>query len=179
MYCFNKCYCSFFSYALFDMDGNQVPQELVTLVGEKFENILKEACLFYIFTLLPFLPFFVITFIMLLYVFQTNKIRDEFTEDMSIKSAISLVFERNPKLRYIILSMSWIIFMIIICRITLQINFFYFIIAGQRGFLIRCYSGIYVEWRVGLLQMLKPSLLNAGTRYVLLISVKSFINKTL
>lgn len=101
------------------MDGNQVPQELVTLVGEKFENILKEACLFYIFTLLPFLPFFVITFIMLLYVFQTNKIRDEFTEDMSIKSAISLVFERNPKLRYIILSMSWIIFMIIICRITL------------------------------------------------------------
>jgi len=25
------------------MDGNQVPQELVTKVGEAFENILKEA----------------------------------------------------------------------------------------------------------------------------------------
>ncbi|KAJ6938845.1 hypothetical protein NC651_005315 [Populus alba x Populus x berolinensis] len=33
------------SYALFDMDGNQVPQELVTKVGEAFENILKEACI--------------------------------------------------------------------------------------------------------------------------------------
>ncbi|KAB5557419.1 hypothetical protein DKX38_008328 [Salix brachista] len=31
------------SYALFDMDGNQVPQELVTKVGEEFEKILKEA----------------------------------------------------------------------------------------------------------------------------------------
>lgn len=31
------------SYALFDMDGNQVPQELVTKVGEAFESILKEA----------------------------------------------------------------------------------------------------------------------------------------
>lgn len=31
------------SYALFDMDGNQVAQELVTKVGEAFESILKEA----------------------------------------------------------------------------------------------------------------------------------------
>lgn len=32
------------SYALFDMDGNQVPQELVSKVGEAFERILEEAC---------------------------------------------------------------------------------------------------------------------------------------
>lgn len=32
------------SYALFDMDGNQVPQDLVTKVGEAFESILKEVC---------------------------------------------------------------------------------------------------------------------------------------
>lgn len=32
----------FDSYALFDMDGNQVPQELVAQVGELFESILKE-----------------------------------------------------------------------------------------------------------------------------------------
>lgn len=31
-----------FSYALFDKDGNQVPQELVTKVGEVFETILLE-----------------------------------------------------------------------------------------------------------------------------------------
>ncbi|CAN1351918.1 Polyamine oxidase 3 [Linum perenne] len=33
------------SYALFDMEGNQVPQELVTKVGEEFEEILAEEVL--------------------------------------------------------------------------------------------------------------------------------------
>lgn len=32
----------FFSYALFDMEGKQVPQELVTKVGQVFEVILEE-----------------------------------------------------------------------------------------------------------------------------------------
>ncbi|PHT75764.1 Polyamine oxidase 3 [Capsicum annuum] len=32
------------SYALFDMDGKQVTQDLVSKVGETFESILKEAC---------------------------------------------------------------------------------------------------------------------------------------
>ncbi|KAB2613334.1 polyamine oxidase 2 [Pyrus ussuriensis x Pyrus communis] len=59
------------SYALFDMDGNQVPQDLVTKVGEVFENILKEA----------------------------NAVRQEFSEDMPIARAISIVFERKPELR--------------------------------------------------------------------------------
>lgn len=59
------------SYALFDMDGNQVPQELVTKVGEDFESILKE----------------------------TDKVREEHDEDMSIQRAISIVFERRPELR--------------------------------------------------------------------------------
>lgn len=31
-----------YSYALFEKDGNQIPQELVTEVGEAFESILKE-----------------------------------------------------------------------------------------------------------------------------------------
>lgn len=31
------------SYALYDMDGNQVPQQLVMEVGKIFEGILKEA----------------------------------------------------------------------------------------------------------------------------------------
>ncbi|KAL3592683.1 hypothetical protein D5086_011323 [Populus alba] len=59
------------SYALYDMDGNQVPQELVTKVGEAFENILKE----------------------------TDKVRLENNEDMSILRAFSIVFERRPDLR--------------------------------------------------------------------------------
>lgn len=32
----------FFSYALFDMEGKQVPQELVTKVGQVFEVVLEE-----------------------------------------------------------------------------------------------------------------------------------------
>ncbi|KAM1768041.1 hypothetical protein ACFX11_046052 [Malus domestica] len=59
------------SYALFDMDGNQVPQDLVTKVGEVFENILKE----------------------------TDAVRQEFSEDMPIARAFSIVFERKPELR--------------------------------------------------------------------------------
>ncbi|XP_065852416.1 polyamine oxidase 2-like [Euphorbia lathyris] len=59
------------SYSLFDMDGNRIPQELVTKVGETFELILKE----------------------------TEKVRQEHDEDMSISSAFSIVFERRPELR--------------------------------------------------------------------------------
>ncbi|XP_070034336.1 polyamine oxidase 2-like [Nicotiana tomentosiformis] len=59
------------SYGLFDMDGNQVCQELVAKVGETFESILKE----------------------------TDQIRQESSEDMSISRAISMVFERRPDLR--------------------------------------------------------------------------------
>ncbi|XP_041009581.1 polyamine oxidase 2-like [Juglans microcarpa x Juglans regia] len=59
------------SYALFDMNGNQVPQDLVTKVGEAFERILEE----------------------------TDKIRQESSEDMSISRAFSIVFARSPELR--------------------------------------------------------------------------------
>ncbi|KAF5744054.1 Polyamine oxidase 2 isoform 2 [Tripterygium wilfordii] len=59
------------SYALFDMDGNQVPQELVTKIGEVFESILKE----------------------------TDNVRLEHSEDLSIHRAFSIVFERRPELR--------------------------------------------------------------------------------
>ncbi|KAJ0258414.1 Polyamine oxidase 2 [Hirschfeldia incana] len=59
------------SYALFDMEGNQVPQELVTNVGITFEQILEEI----------------------------NKVRDEQDADISISQAFSIVFSRNPELR--------------------------------------------------------------------------------
>ncbi|KAK7333691.1 hypothetical protein VNO80_30468 [Phaseolus coccineus] len=59
------------SYALFDTDGNQVPQELVTKVGGIFETILEE----------------------------TNKIREEFSEDMSVFRGLSIVLDRKPELR--------------------------------------------------------------------------------
>ncbi|KAL5721606.1 non-specific polyamine oxidase [Ranunculus cassubicifolius] len=59
------------SYALFDMNGNQVPQRLVIEVGEIFKRILKE----------------------------TEKVRDEHSTDMSVQKAISIVLERSPELR--------------------------------------------------------------------------------
>ncbi|KAH6780956.1 polyamine oxidase 2 [Perilla frutescens var. hirtella] len=59
------------SYALYDMDGSQVPQDLVSKVGQTFEIILKE----------------------------TDVVRQEFSEDISIQRAMSIVFERRPELR--------------------------------------------------------------------------------
>ncbi|XP_042495318.1 polyamine oxidase 5-like [Macadamia integrifolia] len=59
------------SYALFDMEGRQVPQQLVIEVGKIFERILKE----------------------------TEKVRDEHSEDISVLQAISIVLDRHPDLR--------------------------------------------------------------------------------
>ncbi|XP_022759407.1 probable polyamine oxidase 4 isoform X4 [Durio zibethinus] len=59
------------SYTLFDMDGCKVPQEMVVEVGDVFKRILKE----------------------------TEKVRDENTEDMSVLQAIAIVLDRHPELR--------------------------------------------------------------------------------
>ncbi|GMY12789.1 probable polyamine oxidase 4 [Fagus crenata] len=59
------------SYTLYDMDGHQVPQQMVIEVGETFKRILKE----------------------------TGKVRDEHTDDMSVLQAISIVLGRLPELR--------------------------------------------------------------------------------
>ncbi|CAI9109250.1 OLC1v1009037C1 [Oldenlandia corymbosa var. corymbosa] len=58
-------------YALFDMDGNQVANDLVSKVSVIFESILEE----------------------------TDLVRDIISRDMTISRAISLVFERRPDLR--------------------------------------------------------------------------------
>lgn len=59
------------SYTLFDMNGNQVPQQIVVEVGDVFERILKE----------------------------TEKVRDEHATDISVLEAISIVLYRHPELR--------------------------------------------------------------------------------
>ncbi|CAK9169811.1 unnamed protein product [Ilex paraguariensis] len=59
------------SCALFGMDGHQVPQKTVIEVGDVFKTILKE----------------------------TEKVRDEHKDDMSVLQAISIVLERHPELR--------------------------------------------------------------------------------
>ncbi|XP_031475395.1 polyamine oxidase 5-like [Nymphaea colorata] len=59
------------SCALFDVDGCQVPEEIVVGVGELLERILKE----------------------------TEKVRSENIEDMSVLQAVSIVLDRNPELR--------------------------------------------------------------------------------
>lgn len=59
------------SYALFDKDGQQISQDLVKKVGDLFERVLQEA----------------------------NKLRIEYSEDMSIGRALSIVLERCPELK--------------------------------------------------------------------------------
>ncbi|XP_041002483.1 probable polyamine oxidase 4 isoform X1 [Juglans microcarpa x Juglans regia] len=59
------------SYTLYDVEGHQVPQQMVIEVGETFKRILKE----------------------------TGKVRDEHTNDMSVLQAISIVLDRLPELR--------------------------------------------------------------------------------
>ncbi|CAH2065625.1 unnamed protein product [Thlaspi arvense] len=59
------------SYGLYDMYGNKIPAKLVTEVGVAFKRILEE----------------------------TEKIRDETANDMSVLQGISIVLERNPELR--------------------------------------------------------------------------------
>lgn len=59
------------SYKLFDMDGHQVPQQTVIEVGEAFKKILKE----------------------------TDKVRNEHKDDISVLQAISIVLDRHPELR--------------------------------------------------------------------------------
>jgi polyamine oxidase len=126
------------SYALFDKAGNQVSQELVTKVGENFEHILEEIC----------------------------KVRDEQDEDMSIAQAFSIVFKRNPELRYgnilsqlipLICYLSAFIFVACLIRFSL---------IGWRDLPIMCFSGTCAAWKDGLLLMLKPSRQSVGIRLV-------------
>ncbi|KAH7678836.1 Spermine oxidase protein [Dioscorea alata] len=59
------------SYALFDTDGHQVPQDLVERVGQVFQEILDKA----------------------------DKLRQENTNDMSVAQAITIVMDRHPELK--------------------------------------------------------------------------------
>ncbi|KAG6720681.1 hypothetical protein I3842_03G073800 [Carya illinoinensis] len=59
------------SYTLYDVEGHQVPQQMVIEGGETFKRILKE----------------------------TRKVRDEHTNDIYVLQAISIVLDRLPELR--------------------------------------------------------------------------------
>ncbi|CAI9753270.1 unnamed protein product [Fraxinus pennsylvanica] len=59
------------SYALFNINGHQVPQSMVIEVGNTFKKILDEM----------------------------DKVRNEHSDDMSVRQAISLVLDRHPELR--------------------------------------------------------------------------------
>jgi hypothetical protein len=118
------------------MEGNQVPPELVTKIGEVFESILEEASdLLLLIIWFYFLVFFLDNIVKVkcscckcaqigscassnwassgilsndghsftCFFFswmQTDEIRQEFDEDMSILCAFSIVFERRPELRF-------------------------------------------------------------------------------
>ncbi|KAL9240975.1 hypothetical protein vseg_015136 [Gypsophila vaccaria] len=59
------------SCSLFTLDGRQVPQQMVIEVGEVFKKILKE----------------------------TEKVREDHSDDMSVLQAISIVLDEHPHLR--------------------------------------------------------------------------------
>ncbi|CAA0813412.1 Probable polyamine oxidase 4 [Striga hermonthica] len=59
------------SYILFDINGHQVPQKMVIEVGVAFKKILEE----------------------------TDKVRNEQSNDISVKAAILIVLDRHPDLR--------------------------------------------------------------------------------
>ncbi|KAL3630373.1 putative polyamine oxidase 4 [Castilleja foliolosa] len=63
------------SYALFDINGHQVPQSMVIEVGVAFKKILEE----------------------------TDKVREEQSNDISVKEAISIVLDRQEGLAYEVL----------------------------------------------------------------------------
>lgn len=85
------------------MDGNQVSPDLVSKVGETFESILKEACLFIspLTLLIARNTHLAIIFLIVsqIYFLQTEFVRQEFSEDISIRRAIAIVFDRRPDLR--------------------------------------------------------------------------------
>ncbi|KAG8373543.1 hypothetical protein BUALT_Bualt11G0035500 [Buddleja alternifolia] len=59
------------SYALFDVNGHQVPQSMVIQVGDAFKKILEE----------------------------TDKVRNKQSDDISVREAISIVLDRHPGLK--------------------------------------------------------------------------------
>ncbi|XP_078428830.1 polyamine oxidase 3-like isoform X2 [Wolffia australiana] len=87
------------SYALFDDNGTQIPHYLVTKVGEVFEAILKEAS-----PCSSLCPNFCLSVCQRLQVsasgsMQTDKLRGDQSNDMSIKQAIEIVLANRPDLR--------------------------------------------------------------------------------
>ena len=115
----------FCSYALFDMEGKKVPQTLVTQVGGVFESLLEEVqfvicahvmliccktsyfvgCKEYVWLHKNLFRKCLLSDVMkscLFVKFQTKKLRDEHTDDMSVLKAFTLVLERRPDLRLVI-----------------------------------------------------------------------------
>lgn len=101
---------------------------------------------------------------------QTDLIRKENSEDMSIGRAISMVFERRPDLRsYLLLFFQNIDHLFpnqlkrkkennFSLRVTVN--------TGWTALVIRCCSGTYAEWKAGLLRMQIPYHSSVGTRLI-------------
>lgn len=85
---------------LFNIDGKQVPQQMVIEVGDTFKKILEEVKPFHFAHYGVFLIILILNLI--IWWLQTGKVRDEHTEDISVSQAISIVLDRHPDLRYLI-----------------------------------------------------------------------------
>lgn len=77
--------------------------------------------------------------------------RDEHPEDISVSRAISVVLDRHPELRYLT-------DLRILCAFTEALSFILELqltefSAGKRDLPMKCYNGLYAEWKLGLLLM--------------------------
>ncbi|KAJ4844701.1 putative polyamine oxidase 4 [Turnera subulata] len=113
------------SYTLFDKDGCQVPQQMVVEVGDTFKNILKE----------------------------TEKVRDEHPDDLSVLQAIGIVLDRHPELRQDGLAhevLQWFICRMEACSKVdaFSVNIDYFseiqeqVLSGGHGLMVQGYDPI-------------------------------------
>lgn len=96
------------------------------------------------------------TILKLLSTVQAKKIRLDFDEDMSVSRAFSIVLERKPDLRCFYRTFLAIKILFLTQRYLCFLKSTVFI--GSKAWSMRSYSGISVEWRVGLQPMLTKSL---------------------
>lgn len=145
------------------MDGKQVPQELDKEVGKIFEAILQEVyqllflvirftwCVVFIeFKFSGIQQLFDSTYCLLwtshltigILLIQTDNVWQEYSEDMSILRALSIVFERKPELRSLLSLISNSFTTLYWSSSCVYIIWFSLLDAGWRAFHTRCFNGI-------------------------------------
>lgn len=86
---------------LFDKSGQQVPPNMVIGVGEIFKKILKEvsSCDLFLSKQFIYVALLATYWQWLFSIVQTDNVRKQHMDDMSISQGISIVLDKHPELR--------------------------------------------------------------------------------